>query len=409
MGLLIELTVIIAVAWGFGRIAERFGQPPSIGQVLAGVALAPILLAVLPGSFSSFPSSDNAQVLDHMSDLAIFFLILFAGIELKPAEIAEASGKAFLVGAGGVVVPFALGVMLIWLFLPSGSEWLAHGLVCGLVLSVTAIPASIAILQQLGQLKTRLGVLLISAALFDDIIGLFVLALVLAVLGAGADFSMGLVAWLLVKVVLFFGATIALGVHVYPKLRIGLTAIDAASAEFSALMLVALIYGVIAEMLGLHWVMGVFMAGLFFEPEQVGAKAYQEVMLIVLVLISAVLGPLFFAMIGMKVELASLANAPLFLCFLVIAACGGKIIGAGGAALLSGSPPRDALALGVGMSARGAVELIILKIVYENGLLGKIGHPVADNLLALLVATVVISTMLVPPVLRRILNREECE
>jgi Kef-type K+ transport system membrane component KefB len=257
------------------------------------------------------------------------------------------------------------------------------------------------VLTDLGFLHTKVGEIIVSAAVFDDVLGLFLLAILLAMIETGHVPDLTSLVWLLGKVVLFFAVTMALGVHVYPRVHRGLRAMQVAAIDFSALAAVALAYGWLAEALSMHWIMGAFMAGLYFERSRVGSRAYSEIKLICGAVTNGFLGPLFFAYIGLRVDLRAILEVPIFLCLLILVAFLGKIIGAGLPALLFGLNRREALSVGIGMSARGAVELVILSIAYEAGLfaLGGTQDSLASHLYSSLILVGVITTLAVPVLL----------
>ncbi|GJL55479.1 MAG: hypothetical protein NPIRA02_26110 [Nitrospirales bacterium] len=210
--------------------------------------------------------------------------------------------------------------------------------------------------DRFGLLHSRIGQTIVGAAIVDDILGLFLLALVTMMIQTGHIPAPLAFAVLLGKVILFFGIAISLGIHVYPRVSQNLKALQLATVEFSALMVVALAYGLLAEALDLHWILGAFMAGLYFEPSRVGQEAYQEMELIVTGITQGVLGPLFFIWIGLNVAFETVLQIPMFILFLLIIAFCGKLIGSGLPAYWLGYNRQEALAVGVGMSSRGRVQ-----------------------------------------------------
>ncbi len=407
MEIFIELLAFLILTRSFGEAAERIGLPASVGEIFAGVGL--VTLAGWYGAQAPFLDQlIESEVLDHVANLGIFVLVLLAGIEMKPSEIARNSKGAFWVALGGMVVPFFLGFALAWAFLPEVPARPALVMLVAVSLSISAIPATVKLLGDAGLLHTRLGETIVAAAVFDDVLGLFLLAILLAVIETGAvpePLALGL---LLLKVVAFFAITVALGTHVYPRVSRGLKTMQAASVEFSALAAVALAYGLMAEILGMHWILGAFMAGLYFERARVGFRAYNEIRLICAAIASGFLGPLFFASIGVRVDLTAVTAVPLFLCLLIAAAVVGKVVGAGLPALWIGMKRREAAAVGVGMTARGAIELVVLSIAYEAGLFAysNSGDPVVANLFSALIIMAVVTTLLTPILLRRVLPGE---
>jgi Kef-type K+ transport system membrane component KefB len=341
-----------------------------------------------------------------VAQLGVFFLVLLVGIEIKPAEIVRASRGAFFVALGGMLLPLAGGIVLGWLVLPDSDIKGGLVLVIGVSMAITAIPVTAKVLSEFGLLHTPLGRMVISAALFDDVFGLFLLAALTASIETGHFPDVAALAWLLAKIAAFFGITIALGVHLYPRISRRIGVMEAAALELSAIVVLGLGYGWLAEALGMHWIMGAFMAGLYFEESRVGARAYEDLRLIVNVLTAGLLGPMFFAWIGLQVDLGAVSAVPGLLLALIAIAFLGKLIGAGLPALWLGFGRREALTVGIGMSGRGAMELVVLGIVLEAGLFGpaEATHAVTGHLFSALVIMALVTTLMVPLALRALLG-----
>ena len=404
--ILIQLLLLLVVARALGEAAERLGQPASVGELIAGIVLA----AAIAGFGAEIPllaRLKSSDVVEHVAQLGIFFVVLMAGIEMKPREIAGHPLDSLAVACGGMVVPLAGGFALAWAFLPAGEIKLVQALLVGVALSITAIPVTVRVLAEFGVLHTRLGQTVVAAAIFDDILGLFLFAVLTAMMVEGTVPDLLTLALMLGKVALFFAITVSLGVHVYPRISETIKTFQAAATEFGILMMVALAYALLAEALGLHWILGAFLAGLFFEPARVGGRAYDDMKMVVGGIAGGFLAPLFFVSIGLRVDLGVVAAIPGFLALLVAVAFFAKLIGAGVPALLIGLGRRDSLATGVGMTARGAVELVILSIAYKAGLFAQPdnGDPVVAHLFSALVLMAVVTTLLAPIVLRAILVR----
>ena len=402
-----QILIVLILARAFGEAAERLRQPASVGEIVAGIVLAGILLWFGDG----LPSAANlaaSESLNNVADLGMFCLVLLAGVDMEPKEIADRSGSSLLVAAGGTAVPLIAGFGLGWLFLPESDLKLAQALLVGVAMSITAIPAVVKMFAEVGALHSRVGRTVVSAAIFDDVFGLFLLALILAVIQTGHVPDITAFAILLAKVVAFFAITIALGVHVYPRVSRGMKALQAAAFEFSALAAVALAYGLLADALGIHWILGAFMAGLYFEKSRVGGKAYNEIRLVLGAITMGFLGPIFFLSIGLRVELGAITAVPLFLILLIAVAFFGKLVGAGLPALWVGLDRREATAVGIGMSARGAVELAVLNIAYHAGLFptAAADGSVAAYLFSALILMGVVTTLAAPMLLRRTLGKD---
>ncbi|HSR54733.1 MAG TPA: cation:proton antiporter [Alphaproteobacteria bacterium] len=410
MTVFLELLLILVLARAFGEGAERMRQPAAIGELLSGVVLAAVAVAFGP-SMPFFTELVNGQTFHAAAQVGIFSLMLMAGIELKPREVAEHSLGTFLIALGGVLVPLGLGVALGIVLLPPNEARLVQAFLIGVAMAITAIPASVRILSELNLLHAPIGRIIIGAALFDDVIGLVLLAVLTALAVTGSLPGMTEFALLLAKVGLFFAITVGLGVHVYPRVSRGLRTLQATAVELSVLTAVALGYGLLAELLGMHWILGAFMAGLFFEPNRVGFRAYDGIKLIAGGVTAGLFGPIFFASIGAGIDFRSIASAPGLLALLILFAFLGKLIGAGLPSLMVGLGPRDAAAVGIGMSSRGAVELVVLSIAVQTGIIAD-GPGLGDDpargapIYSCLVVMAVVTTLLAPVFLRRILRQQ---
>ena len=168
----VQILVVLVLARLFGEAAERLGQSASVGELLAGMvlSLAGLYLASLTPWIAVLAELRDSAVLAHLGTLGIFFLVLMAGIEMKPKEIAETSKAAFLVALGGMLVPLAAGCALGWLILPEGPLKLPQALVIGVAMSITAIPATVKVLSEFDLLHSRLGETVVAAAVFDDVL-----------------------------------------------------------------------------------------------------------------------------------------------------------------------------------------------------------------------------------------------
>jgi len=407
---LLILLICLVLARGFGSAAQAIKLPPSVGEIGAGILL--VWLAATYGDSQPFLHEIIANDLIHIgASIAVFFIVLNAGIEMQPRKLMESSGKALVVACGGVVVPLIGGIILSWYMLEGSSQRDIQALLTGVVLSITALPVVIKILAELKILQTAAGEVIVAAALFDDIITLFLLALLLAIVETGELPALSEFLYLFGKIVGFFLLTIVIGVHIYPRVRHGLKTLEAAAMEFSVLIMAALAYGWLAETLSLHWIIGVFMAGLFFEKSQVGIRSYVQLKATVSTAVSAVLAPIFFLSIGLYVDFEALFVVPGLLVSLALFAIVSKIVGAGGMARVLGFDNRSASVIGIAMSARGVVELVILDIAYEAGVFaGETEQDqIGTSLLSTLILVSIVTTVVAPLFLRLIISRGPAE
>jgi Kef-type K+ transport system membrane component KefB len=404
MTTLVELLLVLAAARLVGGLVSRLGHPSTVGELLAGLGFAALALT-LGSSVPFLEALPDSRALHGIADVAIFLIILNAAVELEPREIAEHSRESFAVAIGGMLVPLAAGFAFAWALLPPGPLAQPQAFLVGIAMAVTAIPVSVKVLGDLGLLHARIGETVVAAAIFDDVISLVLLAILTAMIATGNLPGIGALGLLLAKVALFFLVTRLLGVHVYPTIARRLRLLDATAVEFSALAIVGLAYGVLAELLGMHWIMGAFMAGLYFEKSRVGAVAHAEMRILLNAITAGVLAPLYFAWIGMRVELDALFAVPLLVMALTLTAFGSKLLGSGLAARWAGLNTREAASVGVAMNARGAVELVILQIALDAGLFRAAdgSDPFVANLFSALVVMSAVTT-LAAPILLRLLN-----
>ena len=367
MELLYILLVLLLLTRFAGEVATRFAQPPLVGELLAGIALG-VVAYNLSGALPVLAGLENNDVFDALTDLAIFFLMLLAGIEMSPRELTERSGSAFWVALGGLLLPLTAGFALGWAFIPASEYKLAQSLFVATALAITAVPVSVKVLMDLGKLETLVGKIIVSAAVFDDIFSLILLAVLTAVIRTGALPDLATVGWLMGKIVAFFVLTGLIGHYLFPWLGRQVKGMQADELEFSGLLVAGLAFALIAESLGLHFILGAFMAGLFFQRRTIDRDAYEALRERTQTFTAGFLAPLFFASIGLHLDAAAALHVPLFVVLLVAAAFFGKLIGAGLPAYWSGLDRREALGVGAGMSARGAVELIIADIALRAGL-----------------------------------------
>ena len=409
MDLFLILLVLLAATQIAGEAATRVGQPALVGQLLAGLALG--LLASVAGSAFpdrlNFADLHNDRVFIALTDLGIFFLMLLGGLELGPRRLARSSGKASIVAMAGFLVPLGLGCALAWAALPASDVKLAQVLLVGAALAITAVPVAVKVLMDFGMLDTEAGQTIVSAAVIDDVLSLFLLAVLLGVLRAGGAPDPAALAMLGGKIVAFFIITGAIGWWGFPILGRLVLRTRADEFEFAAVLLAALAFAVLAEALGMHFILGAFMAGLFVSRTTLNSDAFAAVEKRVEGVTNGFLAPIFFASIGLSFDPTAIIAAPLFLLALLAVAFAGKLVGAGGAARACGMPRREAAIVGVSMSGRGAVELILAGIALRAGLFAAPDPtpPIIASLYSSLVIIAVVTTIAVPIVLRRLVSK----
>jgi Kef-type K+ transport system membrane component KefB len=405
MEILYILLVILVVTRLAGELATRVGQPALVGELVGG-----ILLGVVVHRFdAAFPIlselSSNPAFLG-VTDLGVFFLMLLAGLEMHPRGIAEASRGAIAVALGGLVVPFAAGWALGAIWIPESDWKTTQVMFLATSLAITAIPVAVKVLIDLGQLDSMPGRIIVSAAVLDDVFGLILLGILTALIETGQlPTAAGLLA-ILGRVALFFGICTVLGHWVLPRLAHLVKTLWIEEMEFSFLLIVALGFCVLAEVFGLHFIVGAFLAGLFYTQRTIGPRLFNDGRRKVSAVTSGFLAPVFFASIGYHLDLSALGAIPLFVTILVVIAMISKILGAGLMASVVGLKRREAAQVGFAMSGRGAVELIIADIALRAGLFvePQPTPPVVSHLFSAVVIMAVATTLFMPIGLRLIVR-----
>lgn len=412
MELLYVLLVLLTVTRLFGELAERLGQPIILGELIAGIALG-VLVNSHAETFPVLANLPENEVFKGITDLSIFFLMLLAGLELHPRDMVQSSNASLAIAVGGMLLPFTFGFALAWWLIPKSEVHLAQSLFLGTALAITAVPVSVKVLMDLEQLKSRVGNTIISAALLDDMLSLALLAILTAVIESGAIPDAHSILIIFAKVALFFVIATLVGRYLFPLFGRMLKSAIAADFEFSALLIAAFAYSLLAEALGLHFILGAFFTGLFFLRGTVAPGIFYNIKSKLSTCTTGLFAPIFFASIGMSLDISAATETPIFVLALIVVAFFGKLIGAGLPAYLFGYTRRESLAVGVGMSARGAVELIIAEIALRAGIFN---HPepvptIVEHLFSAVVLMAIVTTLLTPLLLRPILSactREGC-
>ena len=383
-----ELVVILLAAKAAGYLSVRLGQPSVLGELLAGVLLGPSLVNILGLRF--IDHATLAGTLSDLSQLGVLLLMFIAGLELHLGELASHRKVSLLASSGGLLLSIGLGWCAGRLFGLSGPA----ALLLGLALAATSVSISARTLMELGVLRSRVGLGLLGAAVADDVLSLLAFSIFLAVY-SGTTGLAGL-AWIVVRMLVFLLMAVAFGLWVLPRLAAWVERLSISQGTLAFAIVILLVYGLAAELVGqMAALIGAFLAGLMFArtPEKriiepgITALAY------------GLFVPVFFINIGLSVNLRSLPPAGLGLMLVVtLAAILGKLLGAAAGARLGNLPWRESIQLGAGMVSRGEVTLIIAAAGSRAGLID-------GNVLSAIVAAVLLSILVTPPLLRLVFVR----
>lgn len=397
------LLTLLFVTRLFGEIAHRLKQPPLLGELVAGIALG-IVANHYSDLLPYMKDVSTDPMFTTLTNLGIFFLMLLGGVELRAGDLAEASKRSLIIGTSGLIIPAAAGFGLAWLFLPESAFKMAQCLFVGTALAITAVPASVGILLQMNKLDTPAGRTIVSAAIVDDVLSLVMLAFLVGLIKTGTFPDAVSIALLFGNVILFFLICLFVAKIIIPRAAKFAVHFKTAEFEFTSLILAALSFSVVAEALHLHFILGAFAAGLLFDRNIAGDKTYNEVKKRISAVTTGFLAPIFFASIGMNLDLGAATEIPLFLLLLILVAFFSKIAGTGIPAYWTGLSKRDSWAVGIGMSARGAVELIIADVALKAGVFTRPVPvpPEVEYLFSAVVIVALVTTLATPFALKQV-------
>jgi len=403
VNILYLILVLLVVTRVFAELAERVRLPSIVGELIAGIALG-IVLQYFDESLPFLCSATQSESYESIVSLGMFFLMLRAGILMEPLEFARTSKSAVVVAVGGMVVPVAAGMMLGLAVLPDSSIKLVQSLFIGTALAITAVPVTVRVFMDFDALDSKAGKTVVAAALWDDLLSLLLLVILLAAIGNDYAVSHGSggILMLFGKVSLFFAVTIPVGLYVFPLLGRYFKHLHFPEVDFSMLLIAALAYAVFAEMMELHFILGAFLAGMFFQSSIVDANVFDRVEKQMSGITHGFLAPIFFVSVGLHLDFSAISQVPGFVAALIFIALVSKLVGSGLPAYWLGHSKREAVIVGVGMSGRGAVELIVAGVALEAGLFLQ-PYPVpiiVNSLFSAIVIMAVVTTVITPVLLR---------
>ncbi len=403
MEIIFTILFILAVVWGVGLLFEKFGQPLILGELLAGLVIGPSILGIVgetgvkEGLIGNPIFEWTSAELGILATLGMFFLMFYAGLITDPKKLGKRVKTFFGVGIAGTIMPLLFGGLVTWFF--THNFWIA--LIVGLAISGTSLVTKVRILGDLGILKSKVGYTMMGGAMVDNIFTFIILAVAIKAITVGIVGPLDVV-YTVALVVAFFGIALFIGYRVYPL--VGKFFVHPGARGFTFALVMGLLIAGIGQVMGLHFIIGAYLAGLFVREEFVGG-AFRDLNRRFQTLSHGFLGPIFIVSVAFHVSFGVFETHTLFLIALIIAAIAGKVIGAGGGAYLTGLRKREALTIGIGMNGRGTVELILAMVIV--GVASKIGvsSAEADIYVSLLVFTAFVTTFITPIGLKYMLRK----
>ena len=393
----LALAIILVSAKIFGHIAETFGQPAVLGELIAGMVLGALGRAFFP----AFQATSTGPHVSLIAALGVLLLLFEVGLESTVGQMLKVGWPALKVAVTGVVVPSLLGVAVATALTPEASTY-SH-IFIGATLCATSVGITARVLKDLNSSQTQESRIILGAAVIDDVLGLIVLAVVagsITAIGSGQAFAVSSVVWIAFKAFAFLAVALFLGTRVAPHLMGGASRLRSKGSLLAAGLFSCFGLSWLAAQVGLAPIVGAFAAGLIleevhFKPFLERGEAGLEHLVHPIV---GFLAPVFFVQMGMLTDVAQLLDprvAVLGLA-LTIAGIAGKVVA--GFAVSRREGPLDRLAIGFGMIPRGEVGLIFANV----GLgLRLAGEAVIDaRTYAAVVMMVILTTLVTPPLLK---------
>ena len=346
----LDLLILLAGIWLVAVTLRPLGLPTIMGELIVGVLVGPAVFGLI----------EPSEAITLLADIGIFFLMFHAGVETQPTEFFDALKRSLGVALVGAIVPFGVGFGVATAF---GLDTVGAVFV-GLTMTATAVVITLKTLRDLGLADTRVARVIVASCVIDDLLTLVFFGLVVGVL-SGGSFEPLDIAVTLGKVVAFFGLAVLLGRFAYPHFTLPFR--SEGGKGFTFVLLVAIAAGLFAEAIGLHMILGAYLAGLFFEEKVAHPNLVRIVADRSYGIAYSFLGPIFFMSLGFSITFDISSSGIAFLVLLTTAVIVGQIASAGSMALRMGLSAREALTVGVGMCGRAELAMILASLALAQG------------------------------------------
>jgi Kef-type K+ transport system membrane component KefB len=396
----LQIATMLCVALVCGQLMRLCRLPAVLGELIGGILLGPTLLGTFaPDAYAFiFPSTANISIgRETLLTVSIVLFLLVVGMELNPGQLKTRGLNIFYTSLLGIFIPFAMGYGLVILVpdmwgIQARDNILPFALFIGTALSISALPVISRILMDLNLLKSRLGTVIVSSATIDDLIGWFLLAVIMnsfILSGEPADNI-----WImLLRIVGVFVFILTIGrwivqrvLHWYEQ------HFSNSGILLGSFILLALLAASAAEAIGTHAIFGAFLVGIAIAQNKEKRGKAQETLYQI---VNYIFAPLYFVSIGLRANFAANFDLVLVIILILVASLG-KIMGATLGAWLSKMPPREALAVGFGMNARGAMEVLIASIALQYKIIDQ-------RIFVALVVTAFVTTIIASPIMQRLM------
>lgn len=400
----VQLAVLLGVARLLGGLMRRFGQPAVIGELGAGLLVGPSVLGRVAPDVAAwlFPGGvvESAMLLA-VAWLGIFLLLIVTGFETDLGLLRRLGRPAVNVSTGSLILPLGLGLGLGWvmpaMFFGEAGGRLGFALFMGVAMSISALPVVAKILSDMGLMRRNFGQITVAAGMANDLVGWLLLGAVVGIFTAG-EVDLANLAITLGAVTAFIAAAMTVGQKMTDGwLRFAQGQQDSFTGAMTATMIVALVFGAITQWIGVEAVLGALVAGIVLNRSKYQREDVEQTLE---TLSNAIFAPVFFATAGLYVDFLIVLEGNNWIWTLVVIAVAalGKLGGSYAGARLSGLPRMEGLAIGLGLNARGALEIVVATLGLSLGALNDASY-------AMIVVMAMVTSMAAPPLLRPVLRR----
>ncbi len=397
--LLLQIISILIVSRLFGYLFKKIGQPTVIGEILAGIVLGPSLLGYFyPTAFHFLFATNSLGNLYILSQVGLILFMFTIGMELNVGMLKQKISQTYVISHASILIPYLMGMTLAYFvykeFAASHTDFLSFALFIGISMSITAFPVLARIVQEKGLSKTHLGTMAIASAANDDVTAWCILAAVIAIAKTGSFISSLYTIGFSILYVFFMLVIMRPFLKRVGEIYSNSEVLNKSIVAFILLILIASAF--LTQVIGIHALFGAFLAGVVMPQlpkfRRLIIDKIEDVSVTLLL-------PLFFVFTGLRTEIG-LLNSPYLwgICgIFILVAVTGKFVGGAFTARILGETWKDSLSIGVLMNTRGLMELIVLNIGYEMGIL-------PPAIFVMLVIMALVTTFMTTPALS-IINR----
>lgn len=376
------MTLCLGLSFVLSQLCRRLKLPDIVGQIGAGMILGiPVIVVFITPEFRSD--------LSFLSELGIIFLLLLAGLEINISKLKKLSKDSILISLFGAIIPFAFGFFATKLLGFSEST----SIITGICMAITAEGTTLKVLIDKNLLDTKVGTIILSAGILDDLYGIIFLGSFLMFLGDDKGALLTFPLWILG----FIGIVLLLFL-ILPKIIKSVEGEHSRITNLAMTLLIGLIIASISSQFGLGPILGAFIAGIIIHWVNKDKKEEQNIVLELKILTFAFIIPFFFINIGMNMEFGGIFENWILIVTITLIAIAGKVLGSLIVSFITDIKPRQALLIGWGMNSRGAIELVIASVALNSGLLTR-------DIYTAIVIMAVITTLFFPFILEKMIKK----